>query len=173
MLMKNNIALIGMMGSGKTTVAEELHELCPEYTLVDIDKEIERSSGKKIPELFLKYGEAHFRALESEKIRKYAEKDNQIIALGGGAFENESNRNNIKNNCTVIYLKATAQEIYNRIKNEVHRPLLRKNFSVERINEIMNNREKNYKKADMIFITDSKSPKEVAIEIAGVLNGKS
>ena len=68
--MKNNIALIGMMGSGKTTVAEELHKLLPDYALVDIDKEIEKGSGRKIPELFLKFGEAHFRALENEKIRK-------------------------------------------------------------------------------------------------------
>ena len=138
--MKNNIALIGMMGSGKTTVAEELHKLLPDYALVDIDKEIEKGSGRKIPELFLKFGEAHFRALESEKIKKFADNKEQIIALGGGAFENDNNRRILLKNCTVIYLKASAQEIYNRIKNEFHRPLLRKNFSVERIDEIMKKR---------------------------------
>lgn len=167
--MKNNIALIGMMGSGKTTVAEELHKLLPGYTLVDIDKEIEKGSGRKIPELFLKFGEAHFRALENEKIRKFSNNTDQIIALGGGAFENEENRKLLLKNCTVIYLKASAQEIYNRIKNEFHRPLLRKNFSVERIDEIMKKREVNYKKADFMIITDGKTPQKAALEIKGVI----
>ena len=172
--MKKNIALIGMMGSGKTTIAEELHKILPEYELVDIDKEIERSSGKKIPDLFLKFGEAHFRAIESAKIKKFTSNPNQqIIALGGGAFESEDNRINIKKNCTVIYLKASADEIYNRIKNEYHRPLLRKNFSIERISDIMQKREKNYNKADMIFSTNAKNPEVIAAEIAGALNGKS
>lgn len=167
--MKNNIALIGMMGSGKTTVAEELHKLLPDYALVDIDKEIEKGSGRKIPELFLKFGEAHFRALENEKIRKFSNNTDQIIALGGGAFENEENRKLLLKNCTVIYLKASAQEIYNRIKNEFHRPLLRKNFSVERIDEIMKKREVNYKKADFMIITDGKTPQKAALEIKGVI----
>ncbi len=167
--MKNNIALIGMMGSGKTTVAEELHKLLPDYALVDIDKEIEKGSGRKIPELFLKFGEAHFRALENEKIRKFSNNTDQIIALGGGAFENEENRKLLLKNCTVIYLKASAQEIYNRIKNEFHRPLLRKNFSVERIDEIMKKREVNYKKADFMIVTDGKTPQKAALEIKGVI----
>lgn len=167
--MKNNIALIGMMGSGKTTVAEELHKLLPGYALVDIDKEIEKGSGRKIPELFLKFGEAHFRALENEKIRKFSNNTDQIIALGGGAFENEENRKLLLKNCTVIYLKASAQEIYNRIKNEFHRPLLRKNFSVERIDEIMKKREVNYKKADFMIVTDGKTPQKAALEIKGVI----
>lgn len=171
--MKNNIALIGMMGSGKSTVAEELAKIMADYSLVDIDCEIEKSTGKKISELFLKFGEQHFRMLESEKIKKISAGTKQIIALGGGAFESENNRNIVNKNCSVIYLKATSEEIYNRIKSEVHRPLLHKNFSVERISEIMQKREKNYQKADFSIITNNKSPKEIAAEIAGVLNDKS
>ncbi len=171
--MKNNIALIGMMGSGKSTIAEELTLIMADYTLVDIDCEIEKSSGKKISELFLKFGEPHFRMLESEKIKKVFAGKKQIIALGGGAFENEENRKIIKAGSSVVYLKATAEEIYDRIKKEVHRPLLRKNFSVERIDEIMQMREKNYKKADYSIYTNNKSPREIAEEIVGVLNGKS
>ena len=171
--MKDNFALIGMMGSGKTTVAEELDKILSDYVLVDIDKEIEKSSGKKISELFLRYGEQHFRLLESDKIKKFAINKKQIIALGGGAFEDENNRRLLKENCTVIYLKASAQEIYDRIKTEFHRPLLRKNFSLERINEIMAKREKNYMKADIVINTDGKLPKEIAKEILGASNGKS
>lgn len=171
--MKYNIALIGMMGSGKTTTAEELHKILPDFALVDIDKEIEKSSGKKISELFLRFGEAYFRSLESNKISKVVSGTKQIIALGGGAFENEFNRNIIKTNCTVVYLKASAEEIFNRIKTEFHRPLLHKNFSVERIQEIISKREPNYVKADITLNTGHKTPQETALEISEVfLYGK-
>ena len=78
---KDNIALIGMMGSGKTTAAEELHRVLTDYSLVDIDSEIEKGSGRKISEIFLKFGEARFRELEREKIKKFSALKHQIIAL--------------------------------------------------------------------------------------------
>ena len=168
--MKRNLALIGMMGCGKTTVAKELASVLTDYRYVDIDEEIEKTSGKKISEIFLKQGEAHFRVLERDKIKKICEKNNQIISLGGGAFEKEENRIIVLANAEVIYLKASAKEIFNRIKNEYHRPLLSKNISVERISSIMLNREKNYKKADIIISTDNKTPEKIAKEILEVIN---
>ena len=170
--MKNNIVLIGMMGCGKTTVARELSKLLPEYSLVDIDDEIEKSTGKKISEIFLKYGEAHFRNLEKDKIEKFCQKGNQIISLGGGAFENETNRNVLSDVSTVIYLKTSPEEIYSRVKNEFHRPLLQRNCSVERITELINKREGNYLKANITVTTDNKKPEEVAKEIFGEIECK-
>ena len=70
---------------------------------------------------------------------------------------------------TVIYLKASPQEIYNRIKKENHRPLLKKNFSVEKIASIMQLREKNYQKADITVDTTGKNPYDIGEEILGVL----
>ena len=167
--MKNNIAFTGMMGSGKTTVAKELEKVLTDYSLVDIDDEIEKGSGKRISEIFLKFGEQHFRTLETDKIIKFVNGKNQIISLGGGAFENEFNREIILENCFVIYLKASPEEIYKRIKKETHRPLLAKNFSVERIDEILKKREKNYEKADVIIDTNSKTPYDTVVEILGVI----
>lgn len=164
-----NLALIGMMGCGKSTVAKELNKLLPTYKLVDVDEEIEKSSGKKISDIFLKQGETHFRYLESEKIEKIFKGSTQIISLGGGAFENVLNRKFILKNSVVVYLKTSAQEIHDRIKNEFHRPLLAKNSSVERIQEIMTKREPNYLKADYTIVTDNKSPKEISEEILGVI----
>lgn len=169
--MKNNIALTGMMGSGKSSVSKELSKLLPEYSLVDIDNEIEKTTNKKISEIFLKFGEAHFRMLETDKIQKFVYGKNQIISLGGGAFEDEFNRRIILENCLVIYLKTSPDEIYNRIKNETHRPLLAKKFSVERITDIIKKREPNYEKADVIIDTDNKSPYNIANEILGVMYG--
>lgn len=169
--MKNNIALTGMMGSGKSLVSKELSKLLPEYSLVDIDNEIEKTTNKKISEIFLKFGEAHFRMLETDKIQKFVYGKNQIISLGGGAFEDEFNRRIILENCLVIYLKTSPDEIYHRIKNETHRPLLAKKFSVERITDIIKKREPNYEKADVIIDTDNKSPYNIANEILGVMYG--
>ena len=168
--MKKNITLIGMMGSGKTTTAKELSKILPEFKLVDIDDEIEKSSGKKISEIFLKYGEAHFRELETNKIKQFIQNDLQIISAGGGAFENPDNRRRLLENSFVFFLKASPQTIYDRIKAESHRPLLKKNFSVEKIANILSLREKNYKKANYTIETDKKTPQDIAKEIAGVIN---
>ena len=169
--MNKNIILIGMMGCGKTTVSEELSKELPQYTYIDIDSEIEKSTQKKISEIFLKHGEPFFRMLESEKIRKFCKENGRIISAGGGAFEDEENRKIMLKNGTVIYLKATADEIYNRIKSETHRPLLKRNFSLEKIDTIMKNREKNYLKANYSIDTTGKTPNNIAKEILGILNG--
>lgn len=167
---KKNIAFIGMMGCGKTTVGKELSRFLPEYSFVDIDEEIEKSTGKKISEIFLRYGEHHFRMLESEEIKRVCEKQNQIISLGGGAFENPQTRELLGKTTLTIYLKAAPQAIYNRIKEEIHRPLLRKNFSVEKITEILNRRKINYEKAAKIIDTNGKTPDNIVKEILGVIN---
>ena len=168
--MNKNIILIGMMGSGKTTVSKELSKTLPEYSLIDIDSEIEKSTQKKISEIFLKHGEPFFRMLESDKIKKFCTGEKKIISAGGGAFENEDNRKIMLENGVVIYLKATADEIYNRIKNETHRPLLKRNFSLEKIENIMKNREKNYLKANHTIDTTGKTPYNIVKEILGVIH---
>lgn len=161
-----------MMGCGKTTVGAELSKFLPDYDYIDIDEKIEKSTQKKISDIFLQRGEAFFRMLEEEKIKQFCTNDKfQIISAGGGAFENPNNRKIMLEKGNVIYLKTSPKEIYDRIKLETHRPLLRKNFSVENISEIMKKREKNYKLADIIIVTDKKTPQEIAKKIVGVLNG--
>lgn len=167
--MKNNIILIGMMGCGKTTIAKGLAEKLPELKFVDIDEEIEKSTQKSIPEIFLKHGEPFFRMLEQEKIKNFCKFDNQIISLGGGAFENEDNRNLALKSGHVIYLKASADEIFNRIKKETHRPLLKNNFSIEKISSLIELRKHNYEKARYTIDTTGKTPYNIVNEIIGVV----
>ncbi len=168
--MKSNIVLIGMMGSGKSTVGRELSRQLPDFNYTDIDAEIEKSTQKKISEIFLRHGEPFFRMLEKEKIKKFCKENNYIISAGGGAFENEENRKLMLETSHVIYLKATPEAIYERIKQENHRPLLKKNFSVEKITSIMQLREKNYEKADITIDTTGKTPQDIVKEILGALN---
>lgn len=168
--MKNNIALIGMMGCGKSTIGKELQKHLPEYSFVDIDELIESSTQKKISEIFLKYGEHHFRVLENDKIKSVLKNDFQIISLGGGAFEDPENRDLLLSKSCVIFLKASPQAIFDRIKNETHRPLLRRDFSVEKIQEIMQKRLHNYEKAHFTIDTTEKTPYNIVNEILGVFD---
>ena len=173
MMTAKNIAFIGMMGSGKTTISKALSRALPGFEYVDIDAKIEKESGKKITEIFSQHGEEYFRILENQEIQKVCAGQNQIISLGGGAFENSQNREILLKSATTIYLKASAQEIYNRIKNEVHRPLLAKDFLPEDIEKIIQKRKNNYEKATIMINTDGKSPDCIVKEILGVLNDKS
>lgn len=171
--MKNNIILIGMMGSGKTTIGKELHKKFPEYKLVDTDFGIEKETGMRIPEIFEKYGENYFRGLELRKIAALTNFSNLIISVGGGAFEHPKNRENLLNNGTVIFLDAGPKEIFNRIQNESHRPLLKNGLLAEKIEEILSKRRVNYEKAHYTIDTDGKTPYDIVEEIMEVLNDRT
>ncbi|MBE7709554.1 MAG: shikimate kinase [Cyanobacteria bacterium SIG32] len=166
--MKSLIVLIGMMGSGKTTVGKQLAELLG-WTFIDLDEEIEKRENKKISQIFNDNGEQYFRKTEKEAIKEFINNEKTILSLGGGAFENEESQKLLKEKSTVIFLKASCQKIFERIKNEIHRPLLHKNFSIETIEFILQKRQKNYDKAHHKIITDNKTPQEIANEILGVI----
>lgn len=162
------ITIIGMMGSGKTTLGKLLEKNL-EIESIDIDSVIEEKAGKSISEIFSKYGEEYFRKLEKETIENTFKSENKIISTGGGAFENKETRDLLLNNSTVIYLKSSPEVIFERIKNNTQRPLLKNNMTVEKIEEILNSRQKNYELAHHTIITDSKNPDEIIEEILGVL----
>lgn len=166
--MKNSIVLIGMMGSGKSTVGAILAEKTG-YKFIDTDLEIEKSENMTIPNIFNEYGEQYFRKKEKEKVLEVTNGKNTVVSLGGGAFEDEETRKYLRKNCTVIYLKATPQCLFERIKNEIHRPLLHKNFSVEALEFILKKRVENYEKARYTIDTCNKSPDEVVEKILGVI----
>lgn len=162
---KNNIILVGMMGAGKTFIGKAIKEKYPLMNLIDLDEFIENSQNMKISEIFEKFGETYFRDLETNIIKEIVNNDNQIISLGGGAFEREENRNLLNQNGFTIYLKAPAVTLFERIKNETHRPLLKQGFGVEKIAEILDRRELNYQKALIIIDTCKKSKYNIIDEV--------
>ena len=166
--MKSLVVLIGMMGVGKSSAGFVLSKVL-KYRFIDVDKEIEKQQNKSITAIFNEFGESYFRKLEKDYIQSIANSKNTVIALGGGAFENVQTQNLLKKNGVVIFLKATPQTIFKRIHTEIHRPLLKKNFSVDTINFILKKRIKNYEKAHFIIDTNNKTRKEVVRKILGVL----
>lgn len=162
---QNNIILVGMMGAGKTTIGKELLNVLKDYTLIDMDSEIENREKMKISEIFEKYGEKHFRELETNLLKELSKNQNQIISTGGGVFEKEENRNILKETGTVFYLKASAEKLFDRIKSQTHRPLLQQGFGVEKVKLILDNREANYSKADIIIDTENKLPQNIVKRI--------
>lgn len=162
---RNNIVLVGMMGAGKSTVAKSLVNLLNDYSIQDVDSLIEQKMGLSISEIFDKYGEQEFRKIESEVIEETCQKNKTIISTGGGAFENPINRKVLLNSGKVFYLYAPSQVLYDRIKTQGDRPLLQcENPELVFIN-LLDKRDKNYRKADYIIDTTSLSPEQVAREV--------
>ena len=162
--MYKNIILTGMSGCGKTTTAKELVKVLKDYVYIDIDEEIEKHEGKSINRIFEENGEQYFRNIEKNFIKNVLKSNNMIISIGGGAFEDEENRDLMLSDAHVIYLSASAQTIYNRLKNTNDRPLL-KDISPQKIENIMSKRVNNYKKAHITIDTDNKNIYNVVKEI--------
>ena len=154
-----------MMGAGKSTVAKSLVNLLNDYSIQDVDSLIEQKMSLSISEIFDKYGEQEFRKIESEVIKETCQKNKTIISTGGGAFENPINRKVLLNSGKVFYLYAPSQVLYDRIKTQGDRPLLQcENPELVFIN-LLDKRDKNYRKADYIIDTTSLSPEQVAREV--------
>lgn len=162
------IVLIGMMGSGKTTVGKLLGE---KLTLrsIDIDVIIEQNEKRTVSEIFQNEGEKYFRNIERETIKKNFTNKDLIISLGGGAFEDQLTQELLLKNSTVIYLKTSPNVILERIKNNTNRPLLKNQMTVEKIQSIILQRQKNYELANITILTDNKNTDKIVEEILGVI----
>lgn len=117
--------MIGLPGSGKSLFGARLAE-CLKVSFVDTDLLIEATTGLFIPEIFARYGEASFRDTETLALERAIQQGNTVIATGGGMVLREENRKNLRENCTVIYLKRTCKDILESAEME-HRPLLAHN----------------------------------------------
>ena len=123
--MKKNLVLLGMMAVGKTTLGKIVAKK-QELKFIDIDASIEKKNSMTIKEIFKKKGEKFFRVEEENEILKSLEKNNCVIALGGGAFMNKTVRENILKNAISIWLNVDIKTLNKRVKWNQKRPLLKK-----------------------------------------------
>ena len=119
----NNVFFIGLMGAGKTTIGKILAKHLGR-NFYDTDVEIEKRTGVKIPVIFELEGEAGFRKRETAVIEELVGLNDIVMATGGGAVVAAENRELLKSNGTVIYLRANVNELWHRTRNDKHRPLL-------------------------------------------------
>ena len=162
---RRNIVLIGMMGSGKSSIGHLLDAKLKDFQYVDIDNEIERNEKMTIEEIFAVVGEAHFRELEHRMIKKLSNYHNQVIATGGGAVENPENIELLRQNSVIFYLKASIDELYERVKITTNRPLLKTSHPKQKLKELMARREICYRRADFEINTENKQLIEIVDEI--------
>ncbi len=170
--MENNIILIGMPASGKSTIGNLLAENLPNYILIDIDSVIEKTQGMKISEIFKKFSEDYFRKLEYDTIKMACSGKNKIISTGGGAFENPDNRATLLNFGKVFYLKSDLDILYYRILNDSTRPLLQRDNPKKVLEELIKKREENYLKAHYTIDTGSLREDEIVRFIINETNSQ-
>ena len=166
-----NIILEGFMGSGKSTVSELISDKL-ELELIDTDEAIEEAEGRKISEIFEQDGEAAFRDMETELMEMVVSDHMRetVISLGGGLPVREKNRELLKKAGKVVYLRTSPETVYDRLKGDDTRPLLKSDDPLARIKELQDERGKIYEEAaDIIVDTDGKTPVEVADEIIAAI----
>lgn len=169
--MPNNIILVGMPASGKTTIGNLLSEKLPDYTLIDTDSLIEKTQGLSITEIFKKYSENYFRKLEYETIQMICSGGSKkIVSIGGGAFENPNNRATLLKFGKVFYLKSDLDILYYRISKDSSRPLLQNENPKQVLQNLLSKREENYKKAHYTIDTTTMSEDEIIRFIINAAN---
>lgn len=162
--MKKNLVLLGMMAVGKTTLGKIVAKK-QELKFIDIDASIEKKNSMTIKEIFKKKGEKFFRMEEENEILKSLEKNNCVIALGGGAFMNKTVRENILKNAISIWLSVDIKTLNQRIKWNRKRPLLKEENNQKKITKLYAERKNIYKLANHQIACDKLSKKNIAEKI--------
>ena len=159
-----NLALVGFMGTGKTSagrlVAEQLH-----FEFLDTDEFIQARSGRTIADIFAQNGEPTFRELERDVVRELAGRTRTVISTGGGLPTNPDNLAALKAHALVVCLWASPEKIWERVRNQSHRPLLQSPDPQRKIRELLELRAPFYQQADVLIDTDRRSAREVAQKI--------
>lgn len=162
-----NIFLVGPMGAGKTTVGRQLAKIL-RRTFIDLDAEIETRCGAAIPWIFDCEGEQGFRNREAAMLVEMAERSGLVVATGGGIVLRPENRLILKQSGLVVFLSVTARELFERTRNDTHRPLLQVSNRREVVERLASERDPLYREvADLIYSGGRRGPKLAAEEIAG------
>jgi shikimate kinase len=159
---ERSILLVGMMGSGKSTVGRRLAARLS-LPFYDADEEIEKAAGLSISEIFQRYGEGHFRDGERRVITRLIDGPRCVIATGGGAFAQEATRSEILARGLAIWLDVPIPVLVERVSRRNHRPLLHGRNPTEVITDLMEKRGPAYAEAHLKVRCDA-SPHSRAVD---------
>ena len=163
--MSENIFLVGPMGVGKTTIGSHLARKL-KYDFVDSDTEIEKRTEASIILIFVIEGEEGFRKREAQMIDELTQRRHIVLSTGGGSVLDETSRQNLRSKGYVVYLKASVDILYERLKKSRNRPLMETDDKKQVIEDLLAEREPLYLAvADITITTDGRSAQDVAREI--------
>lgn len=162
--MISRVYLTGFMTSGKSTIGPILANSLG-WNFFDLDVVIEKKEMMSVVEIFNEKGEDYFRKVETQTLDILSKSELSIISLGGGTIASKVNLDIMQKTGIIIYLKASSEQIYYRLKNKINRPLFRelvlnerpKEEFIEKISSLMSEREPYYLKADIIYDTENNS----------------
>ncbi|HWP95948.1 MAG TPA: shikimate kinase [Syntrophomonadaceae bacterium] len=165
MEMGKNIVLVGFMGTGKSSVGSRLAQRL-NMEFIDMDREIEHLLGMPVDRIFKVYGEKRFRSEERLLAEKLAQRENLVIATGGGVVLESENVQSLRKNGMVICLTADAEDVMKRVnRKKGTRPLLKKNLKLEELVKMMKEREALYGDSDLSINTSGNELDEVVTSI--------
>lgn len=145
-----NVYLVGLMGSGKTTIGRSLAKRL-DMEFIDSDREIESRTGVSIPTIFEIEGEEGFRKREAQVIADCAKLSRKVVATGGGVVLRPENRSNLRASGIVVYLNVPPYTLWERTRNDRNRPLLQVGDPLLKLRELFDQRDSLYREvADLI-----------------------
>jgi len=163
-----NLVLTGFMGTGKSTVGRVLADVL-RWQFVDTDDLIEEMAGAPIAELFAARGEEAFRDLETEVAGGLGELHHCVIATGGGFVLRPENSRAAERAGVLVLLMATPEQIWHRVKDSKHRPLLAAEDPQTKIKELLKQRQPAYDAVKLKIDTNAKTPQAIASDVLGAI----
>lgn len=157
----SSVYLCGFMGCGKSHVGRQLAAVSGKR-FVDLDRVIVEREGMSIPDIFAQFGEPHFRSLEAKYIRELS--DSYIVATGGGALINDNTAEFARQSGLSVYINASFETCYERIKGDSNRPLVVSNTPMQ-LRELYNKRTEIYRRNSMCMVNGNARDSVIVSEI--------